>query len=62
MSVNTLQMWLILKEQSDQGYQLFLIDFNLLFLRSGLLSTLPNLAVDFRPVGLCPVGFCPNGL
>ena len=40
----------------------FIIDFNLFFLRSGFLSTLPNLAVGFCPVGYCPEGFCPSGL
>ena len=41
----------------------FIKDLNLFFFqRSGLLSTLPNLAVGFCPVGYCPVGFCPSGL
>ena len=40
----------------------FIKDLNLFFFqRSGLLSTLPNLAVGFCPVGYCPVGFCPSG-
>ena len=41
----------------------FIKGLNLIFFqKSGLLSTLPNLAVGFCPVGYCPVGFCPSGL
>ena len=42
---------------------MFKFDFLTFFLcRSGVLSSLPKMAVGFCPVGLCPVGFCPSGV
>ena len=41
---------------------MFKFDFLTFLCRSGVLSSLPKMAVGFCPVGFCPVGFCPSGV
>ena len=41
---------------------MFHLDFLTFLCRSGVLSSLPKMAVGFCPVGVCPLGFCPSGV
>ena len=41
---------------------MFKFDFQPILCRSGVLSSLPKIAVGFCPVAFCPVGFCPSGV
>ena len=56
VSESTLQVWLTLKEQSDQSKQ-FIIDFNLFFSKKWAFVHLAKFSSGLLSSGLCPVGY-----